>query len=184
MAKSWCWPRMVSPNLVKHDGQTSFWPKVGNARFSFFQLGRSGQADAPLFPIVQEILQSHSLVFRNPPDLLTHRCGAALNIILSTPSLPGCVIDHSGSNCCSLAPLCCPLVSSDHMFCSCHLDIAQASVPPNSAHSSLPRVRDWSSVVAACHHSLSTWHLPVLARVSGPLPDFPARASTLDANPL
>ena len=38
----------------------------------FFQLGRSRQADAPLLPIVQEILQSHYLVFRNLPDLLTH----------------------------------------------------------------------------------------------------------------
>ena len=27
-----------------------------------------------------------------------------------------------------------------------------------------------------CHHSLSTWHQSVLAHVSGPLPDFPARA--------
>ena len=82
----------------------------------------------------------------------------------------------SGSNCCSLALLCCPLLSSDHMWCSCRLDIPQASLPPNSAHSSLRRVRDWSTVVAACHHSLSTWHQSVLAHVSGPLPHFPARA--------
>ena len=127
-----------------------------NIWFPFFQLGRSRQADAPLLPIVQEILQSHSLVFRNPPDLPTHSCGAALDIILSSPSLPGCVTVHSGSNCCSLAPLCCSLLS-------CHLDISQASLPPNSTHSSLPRLRDWSTVVAACHHSLSTWHQSVLA---------------------
>ena len=76
---------------------------------SFFQLGRSRQPDAPLLPIVQEILQSHSLVFRNSPDLPTYCCGAALDIFLSTPSLPGCATVHSDSNCCSLAPLCCPL---------------------------------------------------------------------------
>ena len=69
---------------------------------------------------------------------------------------------------------------SDHMLCSCHLDIPQASLPPYSAHS-LPRVRDWSIVVAACHHNFSAWHQSVLAHVSGPLPDFFARASTLDS---
>ena len=37
--------------------------------FPFSQLGRSRQADAPLLPIVQEILQSHSLVFRSLPHL-------------------------------------------------------------------------------------------------------------------
>ena len=100
-------------------------------------------------PIVQEILQSHSLVFCNPPNLPTHRCGAALDIILSTPTLPSCVTFHSGSHCCPLAPLCCLLLSSDHMLCSCHLDIPQTSLSPNSAlFPSLPRVRDWSTVVA------------------------------------
>ena len=44
-----------------------------------------------------------------------------------------------------------------------------------------PRVHDCSTVVAACHHSLSTWHQSVLAHVSGPLPDFPVRASVLDS---
>ena len=68
------------------------------------------------------------------------------------------------------------------MLCSCHLDISQASLPPNTTHSSLPRVRDWSTVVAACHHSLSAWHQSLLVHVSGPRPDFPARASTLDSH--
>ena len=54
-----------------------------------------------------------------------------------------------GSNCCSLAPLCCPLLASDHVLCSCH-HIPQAPLSPPS----LPRVRDWSTVVASCHHSL------------------------------
>ena len=95
----------------------------------------------------------------------THRCGAALDIILSTPTLPGLETVHS-----------------DHMLCSCHLDIPQAPLSPNSAHPpSLLRVRDWSTVVASCHHTLSAWHQSVLAHVSGPLPDFPARVSTLDS---
>ena len=65
------------------------------------------------------------------------------------------------------------------MLCSA---ILQASLSPNSAHpSSLPRVRDWSTVVAFCHHSFSVWHQSLLAHVSCPLPDFPARASTLDS---
>ena len=163
-----------------HSGSPLFVAGDSNIWFPFFQLGRSRQADAPVLPIVQEILQSHSLVFRNPPDLPTHRCGAALNIILSSPSLSAPVTVHSGSNCCPLAPLCCPLLSSDHMLCSCRLDIPQAPLSPYSAHSPLPRVHNWSTVVAACHHSLSAWHQSVLAPVSGPLPDFPKRASVLD----
>ena len=71
--------------------------------FTFFQLFRSRQADAPLLPIEKEILQSHSLVFRNPPDLPTHRCGAT-HIILSSPSLPACVRFHLLSTCASLLP--------------------------------------------------------------------------------
>ena len=95
-----------------------------------FQIGRSRQADALLLPVVQEILQSRSLMFRNPTNLPTHRCGAALDDILSTPTLPGCITVHSGSNCCSLAPLCCLLLSSGHMLCSCHLEPTQPTLPP------------------------------------------------------
>ena len=122
-----------------------------NIWLPFFQLGRSRQADAPLLPIVQEILRSHSLVFRNPPDIPTHRCGAALDIILSSPSLSTPITVHSGLNCCPLAPLCCPLLSSD----PCRLDIPRAPLSHSSAYSPLPRVHDWSTVVAACHHNLS-----------------------------
>ena len=138
-----------------HSGASLLLAGDSNIWFPFFQLGRSRQADAPLLPIVQEILQSRSLVFRNPPDLPTHRCGAALDIILSSPSLSTPITVHSGLNCCPLAPLCCPLLSSDHMLCSCRLDIPEAPLSPSSAHSPLLRVHDWSTVVAACHHSLS-----------------------------
>ena len=51
-----------------------------------FQLGRSRQADSSLVPIIEEMMQSHSLVLRNL-DVPTHHCGAALDIILATRSL-------------------------------------------------------------------------------------------------
>ena len=152
-----------------HSGTPLFLAGDSNTLFLFFQFGRLRQADAPLVPIVQEILQFHYLVISEPPDLPTHRCGAALDIILSSPSLSACVT----VSCCPLAPLCCPLLSSDHILCSCGLDILQAPVSPVSAHWPLPRVRDFSTVVASCHHSLSAWHQSVLACGSGPLPDFP-----------
>ena len=167
---------MASPIPGTSDSQSLRWRLIsGSLCVCSFCAPRSRQADAPLFPIVQEILQSHSLVFLNLPDRPAHRCGASLDIILSSPSLSACVTVHSGSNCCPLAPLCCLLLSSDHMLCCCRLHIPQA------AHSPLPRVHDWSTVVAACHHSLSTRHQSVLAHVSGPLPDFPVRASVLDS---
>ena len=118
---------------------------------------------------MQKILQSHSLVFRNPPDLPTHRWGA------STP-----ITVHSGLNCCPLAPLCCPLLFSDHMLCSRRLNIPRVPLSPSSAYSPLPRVHDWSTV-AACHHNLSAWHQSALAHVSSPLPSFPERVSVLDS---
>ena len=67
-----------------------------------------------------------------------------------------------------------------------HVVLLSSWHSPNSSvslfsPSPLPRVYDWSTVVAACHHSLSAWHQSVLAHVSGPLPDFPEHASVLDS---
>ena len=53
-----------------------------------------------------------------PSHSLSQPIVVALDIILSTPTFPCRVTVHAGSNCCSLAPLCCPLLSSDHMLCS------------------------------------------------------------------
>ena len=137
-----------------------------NILFPFFQRGRSRQADAPLLPTVQEILQSHIseplLIF-----LPTHRWRASLSTRVRI-AVPLRLFVAP----CSLPTTCCAL---------CRLNIHQAPLSPFSAHSPLPRVHDWSTVVAACHHSLSAWHQSVLAHVSGPLPDFPERASVLDS---
>ena len=70
--------------------------------------------------------------------LPTDRCGAALDIILSSPSLSTPITVHSGLNCCPLAPLCCPLLSSDHMLCFCRLDIPRALLSPSSAYFPCP----------------------------------------------
>ena len=147
-----------------------------------FQLGRSRQADSSLVPIIEEMMQSHSLVLRNPLDVPTHRCGAALDIILATRSLSCHVAVHCGSTCCSVAPLCCPLLASDHFLCSCRVNLPQF-VPASPGHSSttMPRVRDWSSVVASCHARLTEWHQFVLSLSSSPLPSTPQRVSALDA---
>ena len=40
--------------------------------------------------------------------------------------------------------------------------------------------RDWSTVVASCHPSLTEWHQSVLVHDPHSLPDFPERASILD----
>ena len=141
--------------------------------FQFFQLGRSLQVDAPLCPLCRRSCSLIPWCFGTP--LIFPLTGPALDIILSTrsPRLRHCPLWLQLLFTC--ASLLLPLSSA------CHLDIPKASLLPNSAHSSLPRVRDWSTVVASCHHSLSVWHQSVLAHVSGPLPDFPARASTLDS---
>ena len=45
----------------------------------------------------------------------------------------------------------------------------------------MPRVRDWSSVVASCHSSVSEWHQYVLSLSSKPLPSMAQRVPALDA---
>ena len=112
---------------------------------------------------MQEILQSHSLVFRNPPDPPTHRCGSGHHFLNTFSS--GCVTVHSGSNCCSLAPLCCPLLSSNHMLCSC-LDIHQASLSLSNSTLFPCPVCVTGQLWLPLAISLSAWHQSVLAQVS------------------
>ena len=125
-----------------------------NVWLPLFELGRSRQADASIAPIIPEMMQSHSLVLQNPLDVPTHRCGAALDIILTTRSLP-C---HRGSICCPVAPLCYPLLASDHMLCSCRLNLPLSVSASAGVTSTMPRVRDWSSVVASCPLQLPHAH--------------------------
>ena len=126
-------------------------------------------------------MESHSLVLRDPLDVPTHRCGAALDIILATRSLSCHVAVHRGSICCSVAPLCCPLFASDHFLCSCRVNFPQFVPASPGLTSTMPRVRDWSSVVASCHVSLTEWHQSVLSLSSSPLSSAPQRVSALDA---
>ena len=84
--------------------------------------------------------------FGTPPDFPIHGCGAALDWSLSTQHLSSQAASLS-----TLVPIAVRLRFSDHVLCCCHLYILQASLSPNSAHPpSLPRVRDWSTVVASC----------------------------------
>ena len=121
-----------------------------NIWFPFFQLGRSRLTFCPL------CRRSSSLIlwFFGTPLILPPTVVVLLwtSFSLSTP-----ISVHSGLNCCPFAPLCCPLLSSDHMLCSCRLDTPRAPFSPSSAHSPLLRVHDWSTVVVACHHNLSAW---------------------------
>ena len=48
----------------------------------------------------------------------------------STSTLPGCVTVNSGSNCCSLAPLCAPCFLLMTCCTLCHSDIPQTSLSP------------------------------------------------------
>ena len=128
-----------------------------------------------LVPIIQEMMESHSLVLRNPLDAPTH-CGAALDIILTTRSLSCHVAVHCGSVCCPVARVPRLIIFSalvESTFPS-WFQPAQASPPPCL-------VRDWSLVVASCHASLTEWHQSVLSLSSSPLPSTPQRVSALDA---
>ena len=133
-------------------------------------------------PIMQEILQSHSLVVPEPSQ---------------SPNPPlWCRSGHHSLNTDSPTPRHCPLrfpllptrssllpLFPLTMYCvPVLLHILQASQSPISAHPpSLPRVRDWSAVVASRHHSLTGWHQSVLVHDPRSLPALPSRASTLDS---
>ena len=54
--------------------------------------------------------------------------------------------------------LCCPLLASDHFLCSCRVNLPQFVPASPGLSSTMPRVRDWSLVVASCHASLTEWH--------------------------
>ena len=116
---------------------TPFLPR----EFPFFQIGRSRQADAPLLPVVQEILQPEPSQSPNPS--LWCRSG------------------HRSLNTNSPKPRHCPfwfqllfiylsvapLLASRHMLCSCHLDISRPFCLPTQPNlPSLPRVRDCQPV--------------------------------------
>ena len=118
-----------------HPGLPTLLARDSNVWLPPFQLGRSRQTDSLL----------HSLVLRNPLDVPT-RC-AALDIILATRSL-SCHVRHCGFTCCSVA--CCPLLASNLCLCSSRINLPQC-VPANPSNTStMPRVRDYSSVVASC----------------------------------
>ena len=83
------------------------------------------------------MIDSHGLVLRNQLDQTTHRCGAALDVILTTSPLVCQVTVQHGSSSCPVAPLCCPLFASDHVLCSCPLYLPHANQPSQVA----PRAR-------------------------------------------
>ena len=152
----------ASVHLVSqlHSGTPLLLAGDSNIWFPFFQLGRSRQADAPLLPIdtgdlavsfpgISELPSSS-----NPPLWC---CSGHHSLFAFFLSLRHCPL---GFELLSPCALCCPLLSSDHMLCSCRLDISQLLCVSFSAHSPLPRVHDWSTVIAACQHSLSVCTSP------------------------
>ena len=76
-----------------------------------------------------------------------------------------------------LLSLCCPLLSSNHKLCSCHLDILISTQA--FSVSQLPTLPLCPGCVTG-HHSLTEWHQSVLVHDSHTLPGFPGRADTLD----
>ena len=107
-------------------------------------------------------------------------------LLLSFPSLQP-VLSHATSQCIVV-----PLVARLHRCVALCWRLIISSVLAESTfpslcllagHSStnMPRVRDWSSVVASCHASLTEWHQHVLSLSSSPLPSTPSRVSALDA---
>ena len=75
-------------------------------------------------------------------QLVVRRWTSSLQRVLSHAT------SHCGFTCCSVA--CCPLLASNLCLCSCRINLPQC-VPANPSNTStMPRVRDYSSVVASC----------------------------------
>ena len=108
-----------------------------NIWFPTFELGRVRQTDARLDPDrpgndgFPWFGSSQSTGSPHPP--------APLNVILTTSTIRCPVTVHHGSCCCPVAPLCCPLLASDHMLCSCTVPFA-----------SLPRYYFSQPALASC----------------------------------
>ena len=108
----------------------------------------------------------------------THRCGSALDIILTSGSLP---LSCYGSRRVQLLPkratIMPPFLASDHMLCSCHRSLPQALSSTGPDLTSTMFVT--GPPCSTCHPGLTTWHQSVLAFSSHPCPDIPRRTAAL-----
>ena len=123
----------------------------------FCQIGRSRQADAPLLPVVQEILQYHSLVFRNP-SLIFHNsplwCRSGHHS-LNTTLVPIAVHSRLSVAPCFLPTTCCALAISTLLHSLTQIPFDCASLCSRRRPTrSRPRTRPplwWND---ACCHAL------------------------------
>ena len=128
-------------------------------------------------------MDSHELVLRNPLDIAgpIHRCGAALDVILTTSTLVCQVTVHHGSSCCPVAPLCCHLLASAHVLCSCPLYFPQASFAAPVTLPGCPMCAIGQPFLPSGQPRLAVWDQSLVTVSRSHSPDIPGRTSVLES---
>ena len=117
-----------------------------------------GHCDSLVIPFVDLLISSCNLELCNPRDQATH-VGSGLDCVFSR----SCAVPvrvHSGDHCCDEAPVCCPLLVSDHFLC-----VAQSiplSLGPSTRSEWKFPLRDWAptlscAVLSPCPTGPQLW---------------------------
>ena len=115
---------------------------------------RTRHCDALVLPFVDLLISSCTLEICNPREQATHVGGGGLDCVFISRSCAVLVRVHSGDHCCDEAPVCCPLLGSDHFLC-----VAQSIPLPfgpsrRSELRPLPPLRDWAPTLAPLTFSI------------------------------
>ena len=125
-----------------------------------FNLGRSRSCDSIVIPFVDLLMASCQLRLCNPPDRATHISGAGLDCIFISSSHAVEVTVHDGDDCCAVAPICCPLLGSDHFLCVTH-GLTILARPESDSLPTLPPLRDWKPTLMRAHSELMRWSVRI-----------------------
>ena len=81
-----------------------------------------------------------------------------------------CLRVHSGDHCCDEAPVCCPLLGSDHFLCVAQPIPLPLGPSTRSERRPLPPLRDWAPTLLRARGALLHWSSRLDALLCGPLP--------------
>ena len=79
-------------------------------------------------------------------------------------------VREPGDHCCDEAPVCCPLLGSDHFLCVAQPIPLPLGPSRRSERRPLPPLRDWAPTLLRAHGALLLWSSRLDALLCGPLP--------------
>ena len=105
---------------------------------------RTRHCDSLVLPFVDLLISSCNLEICNPREQATHVGGGGLDCVFISRSCAVPARVHSGDHCCDEAPVCCPLLGSDHFLCVAQPIPLPLGPSRRSERRPLPPLRDWA----------------------------------------